>query len=191
MGFDSQYTIQMRINDFTFYGYKKRTNIKYNNSAGSWDIKVLSDSNKHASTNGHLPPLGTQDYTLSEDLGGGHIRLDINACDDRKQFNCQDGSCIPIEKRCNSEFDCKDGDDESECNLIDVPISYLSFVPGNSCSTFIFNNDEIYKFFYEYSTENRVTHALCLRKILEELCVPAKPCMQGLMREHSNLPNPL
>ena len=130
MHFDSLYTILMKSNDFTFYGYKKRTNIEYNHSAGSWNIRVLSDSNKQASTNGSLPPLGTNSYFLSQELGGGHILLDINACNDQTQFNCQDGSCIAIEKRCNSEFDCKDNDDESECNLIDIPHSYLNFVPG-------------------------------------------------------------
>ena len=136
---DSQYIIQMKNNDFTFYGYKGRSNIEYNNSTGNWNIRVLSDSNKHATMRGSFPPLGSKDYIMSQDLGGGHVRLDINACDDRKQFNCQDGSCIPIEKRCNSEFDCKDNDDESECTLIDIPNSYLSFVPGISCFIFKFH----------------------------------------------------
>ena len=123
----------MKSNDFTFYGYKKRSNIEYNHSTGNWNIRVLSDPNKLATMNGSLPPFGTKDYILSRGLGGGHIRLDINACDDRKQYNCRDGSCIPIEKRCNSEFDCKDNDDESECNLIGISQSYLSFVPGIIC----------------------------------------------------------
>ena len=130
----------MKNNDFTLYGYKKRSNIEYNRSTGNWTIKVISDSNKNATTDGALSPLGTNAYFISEELGGGQILLHINACNDRKHFNCQDGSCIPIEKRCNSEFDCKDNDDERECNLIDIPYSYLSFVPGIFCFIFKFHN---------------------------------------------------
>ena len=121
----------MRNNDFTFYGYKQRSNIKYNSSTQNWRIELLLQSNKTATAIGYLHPLGTRNYLLSQSLGGGHIHLDINACDDRKEFNCRDGSCITIEKRCNSELDCIDGDDESECNIIDIPPSYLSHVPGN------------------------------------------------------------
>ena len=142
---DSRYIIKIKNNDFTFSGYKKRSNIEYNNSTGNWTIKIISHSNKHATTNGVLPPLGTKDYLLSQDLGGGHITLDLNACDDRKHFNCQDGICIPIVKRCNSELDCINGGDESQCNIIDIPGSYLSFVPGNICSIsdFILHNEVI------------------------------------------------
>ena len=140
LNFDSKYMMQMKNEDFSFYGYKQRSNIIFDKTTGNWKIIELLHSNKTAITNASLSPLGTRNFLLSQDLGGGHISLDINACDDRTQFNCQEGSCIPIEKRCNSEFDCKYGDDEIECNLIDIPHTYLSFVPGITSSYFKSHN---------------------------------------------------
>ena len=140
MPFESQYILPMKNNNFNFYGYNNGSNIEHNTTTEEWRIELLSNSNKHVTTAGALPPLGTKNYIPSEGLGGGQIFLHINACEDRTQFNCQDGSCIPIEKRCNSEFDCKYGDDEIECNLIDIPHSYLSFVPGIISSIFILHN---------------------------------------------------
>ncbi len=32
------------------------------------------------------------------------------------QFTCQNGECIPIEWRCDSEPDCFDGEDEINCS---------------------------------------------------------------------------
>ena len=125
-------TSQMMEYDFTISGYTS-SQIAYENSTGKWSIASITKPNKYAITNGTLPPFGTKDYTLSKQLGGGHVILNLNACDDRKQFNCQDGSCIPIESRCDSEFDCNDGDDEINCHMIDLPISYLSHVPGKMC----------------------------------------------------------
>ena len=141
MPFDVKYTLpisQMMKGNFNISGYKK-SSIGYNNETKKWIIDLMSEKNKHAITNGSHVPFGTQQYVLSERLGGGQILLHMNACNDKIHFNCQDGSCISIEKRCDSEFDCNDGDDERECNLIDVPTSYLSFVPGISCTILKFH----------------------------------------------------
>lgn len=122
------------MRDFNFNGFKS-TIISYDNSTSKWMMKLSSDSNKYATTNGSLPPYGTKDYVLSEELGGGHITLNINACDDTREFNCQDGSCIMMEKRCDSQFDCIDGSDEIECKVINTPVAYLKHVPGTMCSS--------------------------------------------------------
>ena len=139
---DTQYTLaisQMRNNDFTFRGYTN-SKIGYDDSKENWVIQIDSGSNMHAITNGSVPPFGTKEYLLSEELGGGHMLLNINACDDNNHFNCKDGSCIPIEKRCDSKFDCNDDNDESECRMIHFPASYLSHVPGKCFCIFSCNS---------------------------------------------------
>jgi len=39
----------------------------------------------------------------------------------RGEFRCEDGQCIPEEKRCDTRTDCRDGSDELDCSM-----SYLS-----------------------------------------------------------------
>lgn len=35
-------------------------------------------------------------------------------------FSCDDGKCLPIERRCNRIIDCLNGEDEIECYLFEV-----------------------------------------------------------------------
>ena len=91
---------------------------------------MLTDTKIYAITNGSMPPFGTQDYFLLEDKGSSQIALHLNACDDLNEYNCEDGSCIPIEMRCDSKLDCIDGSDEKTCHMIEVPNNYLRHVPA-------------------------------------------------------------
>ena len=91
---------------------------------------MLSDDKKYAVINASVPPFGTKEYHLSDYFGGGIIPLNFNACDNRKEFNCEDGTCISMEMRCDSKFDCPDRSDEDECRVIIIPPSYLQHVPG-------------------------------------------------------------
>ena len=132
MPFDTGYTLgpsQMLSNDFTLSGYLN-TKIAFDNITKSWTIQMPFNSEQQATTNGTMPPFGTQKYILSKTLGGGHIYLNINACDESKEYNCKDGSCIQSEKRCDSKIDCFDASDENDCDKISIPESYLKHVPG-------------------------------------------------------------
>ena len=132
MPFDRVYTVavsEMEKMNFDFSGYA-RSMIALEKNDGIWKIKMLDDLKKYAITNGTMPPFGTREYLLSEDLGGGQVSLNINACDDLNEFNCEDGSCIPIERRCDSKIDCLDGSDEDSCHMIEVPSHYLRHVPA-------------------------------------------------------------
>ena len=134
MPFDTGYTLgpsQMLANDFTLSGYLN-TKIGFDNITKSWTIQMPDKPEKQATTNGTMPPFGTQKYTLSKSLGGGHTYLNINACDESQEFNCKDGSCIQSEKRCDSKIDCFDASDESDCDKIAIPKSYLRHVPGRA-----------------------------------------------------------
>ena len=132
MPFDTSYTLgptQMLSNDFTLSGYLM-TKIAYDNITQSWTIQMPFDSDQNATTNGTIPPFGTQKYILSNNLGGSVTYLNINACDESKEYNCEDGSCIQSEKRCDSKIDCFDASDERDCDIISIPSSYLKHVPG-------------------------------------------------------------
>ena len=144
MPFDTGYAIgqsQMLSNDFTLNGYQN-TKISFSNLTNTWSIKIQGDSTKFATTKSTLPPLGTHKYSLSQSVGGGHVLLNINACDEDKQFNCKDGSCIDGERRCDSKIDCYDASDESNCRKILTGSNYLKHIPGELL-IFSFNKLEL------------------------------------------------
>ena len=119
----------MLSNDFTLNGYKN-TKIRFSNLTNSWSIMIPGDSNKSATTKSLLPPFGTHGYNLSQSVGGGHVLLNLNACDEGKEYNCEDGSCIDSERRCDSKIDCHDASDESNCRKILTGNTYLKHIPG-------------------------------------------------------------
>ena len=99
--FDRLYTTtvsDMKNMNFNFSGYSRAMIVSERNNS-VWKLKMNDGPEKYAVTNGTVPPFGTHQYLLSESLGGGRVSLNINACDDTREFNCKDGSCIPIEKR--------------------------------------------------------------------------------------------
>ena len=58
-------------------------------------------------------------------------------CDTSKQFTCWNGKCISIDEKCNQEFNCEDGSDEQECDLIKLDSEKYrkEFVPRKPSST--------------------------------------------------------
>jgi hypothetical protein len=38
------------------------------------------------------------------------------------EFRCEDGQCIPEEKRCDTRTDCSDGSDELDCRMFHLYI---------------------------------------------------------------------
>lgn len=45
-------------------------------------------------------------------------------------FSCDDGKCLPIEKRCNRIIDCLNGEDEIQCYPLEVSSPGLNMNNG-------------------------------------------------------------
>ncbi|ROT69697.1 hypothetical protein C7M84_012080 [Penaeus vannamei] len=74
----------------------------------------------------HEPyPFGTKLW------GPRHIILTLTACSEG-DFTCADGSCIPIESRCDLRVDCEDASDEEKCSKVSRPKGYLASLPPPS-----------------------------------------------------------
>ena len=46
-----------------------------------------------------------------------------------QEFSCDSGHCINIYQRCDNVKDCRDGSDEVDCHLVNVPESYRKAEP--------------------------------------------------------------
>lgn len=74
----------------------------------------------------HEPyPFGTKLW------GPRQIILTLTACSEG-DFTCADGSCIPIESRCDLRVDCEDASDEEKCSKVSRPKGYLASLPPPS-----------------------------------------------------------
>lgn len=51
------------------------------------------------------------------------------------EFTCSDGNCIPIAKKCNLDFDCRDRSDEITCK-------YQIIIRYNNYTQMVFNEQK-------------------------------------------------
>lgn len=88
----------------------------------SWTIR---DDNINWKLEKSYSPLGKHVWKFNENFS---VLISIDSCNNM-QYNCDDGSCIEIEKRCNGKFDCSDSSDEARCTTILLPTSYDKSIP--------------------------------------------------------------
>ena len=105
----------------SFQGYTD-TVMYLDPESGLWRMESYTYPNIYATLVSDEYPLGTYTWTFHNDNCAGEanqtdITLNFNACTD-EEFNCVDGSCIPIAERCNGRIDCPDKTDEIDCRSV-------------------------------------------------------------------------
>ena len=100
--------------------------LDYDNEIPAWTIRhyayrendvILIDSNRL--------PFGKQTWLVRKYLCNqgedATMQLLLSNCDE-DQFTCNDGTCIPLQARCDKNQDCTDLSDEKECKIVALDI---------------------------------------------------------------------
>lgn len=70
-------------------------------------------------------------------------------CNTTTHLTCGDGTCLPIDKKCDGITDCPEGADELLCGLTRVLCSHLSPVPClNTDATLLANYHDLIMYFF-------------------------------------------
>ena len=99
--FDHQYTMttqEIHNGHYSFDGYTS-TKIFYENITKLWRMELHENSNIFATTEGHDYPFGVHKWRIVTPDLEGTIPLSLNGCNEKKEFNCNDGVCIAIDDR--------------------------------------------------------------------------------------------
>ncbi len=95
---------------YAFRGYRHGV-LEFDGAQNLWKINLYTTNKTYATANVTDYPFGYQKWTIVNDpcFGEGEIEatLNLNACTN-SEFNCMDGQCISMEKRCDGILDCDD-----------------------------------------------------------------------------------
>ena len=103
--FDAFYTLSLEQinpsgNYYSFDGYTG-TKIFWDTELGQWKMVRLGNRTQFATCETDDYPFGTHEWKLNGVDGkeGGNMKLNLNGCFDKWQFNCYDESCIDTTAR--------------------------------------------------------------------------------------------
>ena len=103
----------------SFQGYRD-TVLYLDPDTNLWRLESYTYPHIYATLESEEYPLGTFTWTIYNDEAcyadgnSTEVTLNFNACTD-DEFNCRDGSCVPIAGRCDGRIDCPDRTDEIDC----------------------------------------------------------------------------
>ena len=107
--FDKYYTMNtdwMINGHYTFDGFTI-SYIMYDSWSDVWRLELRTDPGGYfAKTEAGQEkdyPFGTRIWNITSQYYNGSVALNLNGCDDFHQYNCRDGSCIPIVERHESK----------------------------------------------------------------------------------------
>lgn len=107
--------------------------IKWNETASHWHLDHL-----RYAAEGFLPdetlkeyPIGRKSWKIDDRLceyQDADVTLTLTACGE-DEFTCTDGTCQPLNNRCDLKADCLDRSDEEDCSKVILPKDYEMGLP--------------------------------------------------------------
>ena len=165
--FDQKYkwTESLQDNRYVLLGLKG-SRIAWTESNQTWTISSRFDKEwRTLELQSSLPvyPGGLQAWLTDHHCGftsqRTEVLLHLTACGE-ENFNCQDGTCVPLGARCDKNNDCPDASDEKNCTLLITNPSYDPHVapttPGENVKNPIEINITILKILKTQIVENKI-----------------------------------
>ncbi len=98
IGLDAEYSLntdRLHGDFYTLVGYTS-TWLYHDKTLGHWRLDLRTDKETWAITNSSDYPLGLRQWMINSTEFSGLSKLNIDVCDDQSEYNCNDGSCVPI-----------------------------------------------------------------------------------------------
>lgn len=122
---------QRAIGEITFVGYGQYHILR---ERGAWTWLNVVHNTTVAKMESTAPdyPMGRRWWVLERTVcgqePGGRRQLLLSPCLP-DQFSCDDATCIPLARRCDLTYDCRDNSDEADCELVAIPGGYQRHLP--------------------------------------------------------------
>ena len=96
--------------------------LEYNENMYTWKITHYAyQENEMVLIGSNRRPFGKQPWLVKKYLctqgEDATLELLLSNCDS-DQFTCNDGSCVPLQSRCDKKQNCRDLSDEKECQIV-------------------------------------------------------------------------
>ena len=136
--FDQQYFIRGYKNLKPHWRGEGKSHILYMPKSKTWKLESFYDIEKYAEfpTEESNPydyfPTGRSDWVVNSGIcqlsDRAHHVMTLTNCvyndGTGYDFTCTDGTCIPMDERCNLVDNCPDKSDEKDCDLLEIPRDY-------------------------------------------------------------------
>ncbi|XP_069188985.1 uncharacterized protein [Procambarus clarkii] len=136
LGFDTEFILTETENRLIFLG-KSVSRITWgteNNTIQANDSWNLIHEEMDFIRGQMLPsqgifPIGRHRWYIESDrCGSNNLTLSFSICQ-LGEFTCDDGTCIPLDYRCNLNIDCEDQSDEADCEVVVISENYNQLLP--------------------------------------------------------------
>ncbi|KAG7153925.1 Gamma-aminobutyric acid receptor subunit beta-like 7 [Homarus americanus] len=118
--------------------------IMWDNENAQWLLRNTANTTLASLSPSDLEeyPLGQKIWLVRDLLCGSHagtsLNLSVSPCLGH-HFMCRSGECIAHQHRCNMRYECSDGSDEDDCDIVNLPSGYRRHLtpPGTDSSSLI------------------------------------------------------
>lgn len=131
--FDNEHETRFRVDEYVdgrplFRGFYNLL-IRWSSNSSQWLLINIANTTLASLSPSNLEeyPLGQHQWVVRSLLCGSHmgtnLNLSLSTCSGH-HFMCRSGECIEHHNRCNMRYECGDGSDEDDCDIVNLRRGY-------------------------------------------------------------------